>query len=680
LLIHRDIKPSNILVDGSGQPKLLDFGIAKLLDEPGDQTNTVDRLLTPNYASPEQLRGTDGATATDVYSLGAVLYKMVTGRSPRDGATASDVPPARQLKPGLPVDVDYILRKALRTEPSERYTSVEALAGDIQAFLDWRPVNARSGDSWYRMRRFLRRYRVPVASTLLVVLALSAGLYAVNRERTIAERRFQQVRQLANKVLSLDKVMRELPGSTKVRQEIVAISQEYLAGLESDARGDTELERELGNAYFVLAQAQGVPTTPNLGMYGQAKESLVKAETLLGSAWRSSERDRTLLLTLAEISEARMILADADRDDDQALAHAHQAAERLERYLAVGDASGLEMDRAAATFINVALLHKNQHRYDESVQYARRGIDLSGSTTYGQEYRSNALSLIADSLRFSGDLNGALQAIRDARKNIEGLNSNDSIQMINRYNVVWREGLILGGDDQVSLDRYDEAAASLQEAFDIIETMAKNDPHDAAGRIRFASVGRDLGNLLRDRQPQRALAVYNHALRRLREVKNNARARRGEAQLMAASSYVLRRLNRVDVARLQLDGALQLLRETKDYPADRISPGDETESVLHAWADHLAAAGEPVRAAGIYQELLDKIMPSKPDPKNNLRHAASLSRIYANLDALHRRNGRPELAQSSAAQRVELWRHWVRKLPQTPYVRRQLEAASSGNK
>ena len=182
LIIHRDLKPSNILVDASGQPKLLDFGIAKLLDETGDATQTVERLLTPNYASPEQLGGMPQTTATDIYSLGAVLYKLLTGQSPRRSKPAPGIRRAG-LNPDLPSDIDYILRKALRQEPEERYASVEAFANDVRAFLDSSPVQARSGDAWYRTRKFLRRYWVPVAAAALVIASLSAGLY-VAQSRT----------------------------------------------------------------------------------------------------------------------------------------------------------------------------------------------------------------------------------------------------------------------------------------------------------------------------------------------------------------------------------------------------------------------------------------------------------------------------------------------------------------
>jgi serine/threonine-protein kinase len=212
LIIHRDLKPSNILVDRSGQPKLLDFGIAKLLGETGDATRPAERLLTPNYASPEQLRGEVQTTATDIYSLGAILYKLLTGRSPHESDThtsnAMDViagtreiqAPSR-LNPDAATDLDYVVCKALRIEPEERYPSVEAFANDICAFLESRPVQARSGNAWYRTRKFLSRRWVPVTASALVIASLSVGLYVANRESTIAQHRFSDVRQLANKLI-----------------------------------------------------------------------------------------------------------------------------------------------------------------------------------------------------------------------------------------------------------------------------------------------------------------------------------------------------------------------------------------------------------------------------------------------------------------------------------------------
>ena len=252
LIIHRDLKPSNILVDSTGQPKVLDFGIAKLLDNAGDATRTGERLLTPNYASPEQLRGEPQTTASDVYSLGAVLWKLVTGQSPRESQANPALNP-----PNLPADLGFILRKALRAEAEERYTSVEALANDIRAFLDSRPVEARSGSTWYRTRKFVRRYRVPVVAALLVIASLAAGLYATNRQRAIAERRFALARRLANSlVFDADDKGSHSSGGIELREQISSTAVEYLDALSKEAGKNYALRRELAAGYLRLAAAQ----------------------------------------------------------------------------------------------------------------------------------------------------------------------------------------------------------------------------------------------------------------------------------------------------------------------------------------------------------------------------------------------------------------------------------------
>src|SRR5580658_7268133 len=221
LVVHRDLKPSNILVTSEGEPRLLDFGIAKILDVATDSTVTSMRMLTPDYASPEQVTGGRISTATDIYSLGAVLYQLLTGQpahqfedhSPetitRVVTTLEVTRPSRRA-PELKGDLEFILLKALRKDPQERYGTVEQFAEDLNAFLDSRTVKARSGNAWYRARKFLRRYWVPVIAAAIVVVSLSVGLYIANRQRIIAERRFSQLHELSKRLLDLE---RELNGT-----------------------------------------------------------------------------------------------------------------------------------------------------------------------------------------------------------------------------------------------------------------------------------------------------------------------------------------------------------------------------------------------------------------------------------------------------------------------------------
>jgi tetratricopeptide (TPR) repeat protein len=520
---------------------------------------------------------------------------------------------------------------------------------------------------------------VPVGAAALVIASLTTGLfianqqrYMANRQREIAERRFAQVRQLANKVLALDDILDLLPGSTKAREEIVAMSQAYLEGLLPDARADEDLSVELAQAYSILAGAQGVPTRANLGHLGQAEESLQKANALLEPVLRRSPRNRKALLLSARVAHDRMIVASTGHHRDEALAEGRKAVSRVDTMLSLGPTSPSEMLDAAQIFNNVALAHKNQHRYNDAVRYARRGFEAASSLPGADQYSANALSIVADSLRFSGDLEGALQAIQEAHRRIDRATfAGETERRANIFNVLWREGVILGQDGSISLDRPVEAAQVLQEALDLTEEWAQKDRDNVSSRIRLVTAARELGRILQNSDPRRALAVYEKALLRISEV-NTPEGRREEARLLAYSSYVLRRVHRGVEAKDRIDAAFRLLRQTKDYPADRINPDYEAYAVLCALGDHLVETDQPKRAAEVYQEILDKVSAYEPDPENDLRDAIKLSRIYQTLAALDRRIGRSSDASALDARRAGVWRYWKTKLPNNAFVQRQL--------
>jgi tetratricopeptide (TPR) repeat protein len=290
---------------------------------------------------------------------------------------------------------------------------------------------------------------------------------------------------------------------------------------------------------------------------------------------------------------------------------------------------------------------------------------------------ASALGVVADSLRYMGELEGALKTISQAQASIVGITFRDELARANiTHNLLWRRGVILGADGQISLMRPEEAITALQQAFDIAEDMAQRDLHEMSFRILFNQDARELGNILRHQNPERALAVFDHGILRLSEIKQNAKARRGEAQLLAASAYPLLSLKRPVEARQRIDRAIEILRQTKDYPAAVINTDDETKTVLSALGDYLSETGNTRQAESVYQELLTKLMASHPDPDNDVRHATALSHVYAALTQLHLHNGEVEEAKNTSALRLKIWQHWYRKLPNNAFVQRELASAS----
>jgi hypothetical protein len=191
--------------------------------------------------------------------------------------------------------------------------------------------------------------------------------------------------------------------------------------------------------------------------------------------------------------------------------------------------------------------------------------------------------------------------------------------------------------------------------------------HESAG----TGIPGRLAEVLRYSDPRRALGIYDEVLRRIAEIKNNSRARRDEVRALAGSTYPLRQMGRSAEARARLDSAFSPLRELKLHPAEQVTPGSEADNALRALAEYEAGTGHVRRGIETYQQLLGRIMASEPKPDDSLWDATDLSNIYAAMAILYRRARLANLASSIEARRLDLWRHWDRKLPNNPFVLRQ---------
>ncbi len=340
LIVHRDLKPSNILVNDEGTPKLLDFGISKILSAELEQINsaTVTKLgvMTPSYASPEQLQSKSVTTATDIYSLGVILYELLSGHRPFETKEANlreiyqavlenEPPPPSaliadcglriadsesetialpkytkkqkiQTNPQFQIpnpksligDLDNIVLKALRKEPERRYSSAENLAEDIHRHQRGLPVTARPNTLSYRAEKYFKRNKAGVIGGFFIVLAIIAGLVTTlwqarvaQAERAKAEKRFKDVRQLANSyIFDVYPEIENLEGSLKAREKILTNALQYLDSLSNEAAGDLELQSELATAYEKIGDVQGAMTNSSLGNIQAGLDSYTKARKL----------------------------------------------------------------------------------------------------------------------------------------------------------------------------------------------------------------------------------------------------------------------------------------------------------------------------------------------------------------------------------------------------------------
>lgn len=527
LVIHRDLKPGNILVAADGSPKLLDFGVAKLLDPELDSgpTHTISggRLLTPEYASPEQVRGQLVGTASDVYALGAILFELLTGvkaqhvdshspaelekaicdrevQPPSSCIGASDASLSRRLSG----DLDNIVLMAMRKEPALRYSSVDLLAQDISRHLEGRPVTARAPSAGYRFGKFARRNRIWLAAASLATVSLVVGTWAsvtaarqARSERRRAEDRLSQTVELVNHALfDVDDTISRLPGAIDARRHLVKSTLDYLNKVSKDAGNDERLRKEMGSAYFRLGDLQGYPFAPNLGDTAGAMKSYRTSAEILGPLHRihpdDVESQRLWLETQDHLAE--LLNENGDSEGASKLIQgALPAAEALARL----PNAGVEGERIQGDFYNLLANVASKHDLNQALVYARHEIEIfSGLAERHPDHadfvleQSVGYSLVGGILSRQGDARGSLeQFLRcvELREALVKAHPNDVVYKRNLMISYGHVGDQLGSPVVNSLGDSAGARAYYRKAVAIGEEIYKADPNDTTARFDLAA-------------------------------------------------------------------------------------------------------------------------------------------------------------------------------------------------
>jgi tetratricopeptide (TPR) repeat protein/tRNA A-37 threonylcarbamoyl transferase component Bud32 len=693
LVVHRDLKPTNIFVAPDGNPKLLDFGIAKLLGEDaaaGKDPLTRGSLmpLTPEYASPEQMQGAPVTTASDVYSLGVILHEVLTGARPlRDIDKEPPKPSSLETLPArtrrrLAGDLDNIILMALRADVSRRYGSAEQLADDLRRHLQGVPVHARRDTLLYRSGKFLRRNRTAVAAGFLVAASVTTGTAIDIRQANATRERFDQFRGFARTVLvDLHAQLSDIPGTAKARQALVAYVDQYLTRVAAQHSGDdTALATEFATTYLRLGEMQGA--TP------EAIASLENGRRLL-----EQKRQHAALSPADSLVVARLRVREGATLLD--LGRIPEGVENLTAARKLADSLG-EIDYPEAELVKafanwrLARLHRQQYRLEEAEQQARAAVATTEEvlrrgfrTKEVYQILTGARNVLGAVLRRQGHWQEGLETyqkvLADTEQRAQAEPGSASLQreMARSHQILGDMVVRSPGHDE------DQVRYHVRSAIAIAERLAALDPWDKTAQNELAQYLSSGAETLRRPEDSKEVLGYLHRALPILETLLKSEPGNGDLRLYAA-------LTEADLGEFLSRGtsprqAIPWLRRglsdlTTLVESDPANMTNQLEVIkVQEWLSlNLARAGQAPEAMALAEDSVRKARSLAVAAGVTPERGRELPRAYAAMAATCDALGKRAEARKWYLAAVAEWEKMIANGPYFPDNEQELEDARKG--